>query len=108
MVHQEKTYKMLLISLQKILIVGHRALVDEALPCANQIDSRILWDKSNSEKQIIYLQVTVRDTHSLKKKSVTILLSCRCGETSNLLLICAAYHQPPLIFLLAVISSSKT
>lgn len=64
---QKKTYKMLLIRLQKTIIVGHRALVDEALPCASQIDTGVLWDKSNPDKQIIFLQITVRDTHILKK-----------------------------------------
>lgn len=41
---------MLLISLSIILIVRERALVDEAFPCASQIDIGILQDKGNPEE----------------------------------------------------------
>lgn len=39
---------MVFISLQK-LIVGDRALVDLAFPCASQIDGGVLQDKGNPE-----------------------------------------------------------
>lgn len=45
-----KTYKVFLVSFQKMVIVGVGALVDEALPCASEIDRGILQDESNPEE----------------------------------------------------------
>lgn len=47
MVLSRWTYKVILVSLQNIVTVGDRALLDEALPCANQIDTGILQGKYN-------------------------------------------------------------
>lgn len=39
-----KTYKVFFISFQKMLTVGDGALVDEALPSTNQVDTGILQE----------------------------------------------------------------
>lgn len=62
-----RTYKVLSISLQKMLIVGHRALVDEALPCASQVDTGILQDKSNPEEIYdVFIRHSQRNTQPRK------------------------------------------
>lgn len=45
------TYKVFPVSLQELLTVGTRALVDETFPCANQVHARILKVQGNQEER---------------------------------------------------------